>query len=661
MTDFASPVQWLPDGTPHNRRFNDRYRGDGDHGLGGILQARHVFLGGCGLPDAWRAAPRWTLLETGFGLGLNFLATWQAWRADPQAPQVLHYVAIDAWPPTADDLQRSVAPYPELAPLAQELAARWAGLLPGFHRLAFDEGRVLLTLCIGEVRAMLRELRFEADSVYLDGFTPALNPDMWDPHTLKAVSHLCRRGTRVATWTIARSVRDALAQNGFLVEKAPGLPPKRDCLRATWDPPWNPRRPEPAPVAPWLGGDRRAFVIGAGLAGASAAFSLAQRGWQVTVLDRAPSPAAGASGLPAGVVAPHVSPDDRLLSQLSRSGVSATLARAAELLSEEGEAWAACGVLERRLKDSRDLPADWLEPVSPGHAWSRAADAAQRSAASLGDNSPAHWHARGGWVRAPALVAAMLAAPGISWRGEAPVAALRYEPGLASLPTEQPGPGEISSSDHAAQTRPGGWTALAADGTVLAQAPVVVVAAGFDSLDLLASADAPALPLNPLRGQLLVGPMPDAPHPLPPFPVNGLGNFISGVPVDGTPSWVLGSSFERAGREAVLREADTQKVAANLAVLLPASAATLAPQIASGAARAWAAVRCTVPDRLPVVGAVDAAGLPGLFVSTGMGARGMTLAVLCGELLAAQLAAEPLPVPLRHARALAPQRLLRAS
>ena len=108
---------------------------------------------------------------------------------------------------------------------------------------------------------MLRELRFEADSVYLDGFTPALNPDMWDPHTLKAVSHLCRRGTRVATWTIARSVRDGLAQHGFIVEKAAGLPPKRDCLRATWDPPWTPRRPEPAPVAPWAGGDRRALVI----------------------------------------------------------------------------------------------------------------------------------------------------------------------------------------------------------------------------------------------------------------------------------------------------------------------------------------------------------------------------------------------------------------
>jgi tRNA 5-methylaminomethyl-2-thiouridine biosynthesis bifunctional protein len=644
MTTFASPVQWLPDGIPHNPRFNDRYRGDGDDGLGGILQARHVFLGGCDLPGAWSDAPSWTLLETGFGLGLNFLATWQAWRADPLAPRLLHYVAIEAWPPTADDLKRGAAPYPELAPLAQELAERWVGLLPGFHRLAFDEGRVQLTLCIGEVRAMLRELRFEADSVYLDGFTPALNPEMWDMHTLKAVSHLCRRGTRVATWTIARSVRDGLAQHGFIVEKAAGLPPKRDCLRATWDPPWTPRRPEPAPVAPWAGAYRRALVIGAGLAGASAAYSLAQRGWQVTVLDRAGAPAAGASGLPAGVVAPHVSPDDRLLSQLSRSGVMATLARAAELLPE-GVGWAASGVLERRLKDSRELPADWADPGSPGHAWSRAADAVQRSAATLNEDSPAHWHARGGWVRAPALVAAMLVAPGITWLGNAAVAALRLDRPQA----------EGAAKDGE------GWTALAADGAVLAQAPVVVVAAGFDSLDLLASTDAPALPLNPLRGQLLVGPMPDAPHPLPPFPVNGLGNFITGVPVDGTPSWVLGSTFERGCRESVLRDADTQEVAAKLAVLLPESARALGPQIASGAARAWAAVRCTVPDRLPVVGAPDASALPGLFVSTGMGARGMTLAVLCGELLAAQLEGEPLPVPLRHARALAPQRLLRPS
>ncbi len=646
MNEPASPVQWLPDGTPRSTRFDDVYRSQGLDGLGGWAQARHVFLGGCalladgGTPPAWAGAPRWTVLETGFGLGLNFLATWHAWRDDPQAPRVLHYVAAEAWPPLADDIRRSAAPFPALQPLAGQLAARWVGLLPGQHRLAFDDGRVVLTLAVGDARTVLREQRFAADSVFLDGFNPAENPGMWDANLLKAVSHLCRRGTRVATWTIARSVRDALAQNGFNVERAPGLPPKRDCLRGVWAPAWTPRRPEPPPVAPWTGSDRRALVIGAGLAGASAANSLAQRGWRVTVLDRAGAPAAGASGLPAGVVAPHVSPDDRLLSQLSRAGVAATLDRAAALLPER-VGWAASGVLERRLKDSRELPAAWADPASPGHAWSHPADAAQRCAAALPDDSPAHWHARAGWVRAPALVAAMLAAPGITWRGGAAVVTLRLE--------RPPIDGDAGS----------GWTALAADGTVLARAPVVVVAAGFDSLDLLASTAAPALPLNPLRGQLLVGPMPDAPHPLPPFPVNGLGNFITGVPVDGVPSWVLGSSFERGCREPVLRDADTRDVAAKLAVLLPESSRALAPQIAGGTARAWAAVRCTVPDRLPVVGAPDAAALPGLFVSTGMGARGMTLAVLCGELLAAQLEGEPLPVPLKQARALAPQRLLK--
>ena len=169
------------------------------------------------------------------------------------------------------------------------------------------------------------------------------------------------------------------------------------------------------------------------------------------MLDRAGAPAAGASGLPAGVVAPHVSPHDRLLSQLSRSGVMATLARAANLLPE-GVGWAASGVLERRLKDSRELPSDWADPASPGHAWSRAADVVQRNAAALSDDSPAHWHARAGWVRAPALVAAMLAAPGITWQGNAAVAALRLDRPQAE--------GAVDDGE--------GWTALAADGTVLA-------------------------------------------------------------------------------------------------------------------------------------------------------------------------------------------------
>ena len=321
---MSEPINWLPDGTPFSPRFNDRYRSE----TGGMTQARDVFLHGCGLPAAWAGAPQWRILETGFGLGLNFLVTWAAWKADPARPRLLHFVSVEAFPASADDLLQAVQAHPELLPLAEQLHAQFHALTPGFHRLVFENGQVLLTLCVGDAKAMLREQFFAADSVYLDGFSPQRNPDIWDEHTLKAVARCCRRGTRVATWTIARSVRDGLSQCGFTVQKVPGVPPKRDNLQAEFNPRWEPRR---APGMAALPVDVRpgtCLVVGAGLAGASVAASLARRGWQVQVLDAGATPAAGASGLPAGVLAPHVSPDDSLLSRLSRAGVRATLQQA---------------------------------------------------------------------------------------------------------------------------------------------------------------------------------------------------------------------------------------------------------------------------------------------------------------------------------------------
>jgi tRNA 5-methylaminomethyl-2-thiouridine biosynthesis bifunctional protein len=280
-------IEWLDDGTaggsPFSPRFGDRYRSE----LGGLDQAKEVFLKGCGLPEAWAGQPQWTVLETGFGLGLNFLVTWAAWKADPQRPGRLHFVSTEAFPASAADVLRSAQTHPELIPFAEQLQAQLWGQLPGFHRLVFEGGRVLLTLCIGDAKAMLRGQSFEADSVYLDGFSPQRNPDIWDLHTFKAVARCCRRGTRIATWTIARSVRDALAQSGFVVKKVPGIPPKRDNLQGDFNPAWEPKRTQPPP-------ERRApsicVVIGAGLAGAAVAASLARRGWQVLVLDAAGRP-----------------------------------------------------------------------------------------------------------------------------------------------------------------------------------------------------------------------------------------------------------------------------------------------------------------------------------------------------------------------------------
>src|ERR1035437_10297111 len=238
------PVLWTGDGNPRSPRFNDVYRSRS----GGLAQAVDVFLTGCGLPQRWRGRTQFTLLETGFGLGLNFLTTWAAWKADAQRCDCLNFVSVEAYPVAAADIVRSAQmlnPAREadahllarLPVLAQELAKAWQDLSPGMHRFHFAAGRVQLTLAVGEVEPMLQSLVCEADAVYLDGFNPALNPAMWSCATLQAVALHCRAGTTLATYSVARSVCDGLRQLGFRVEKCPGLPPKRQRLQAVFCPP----------------------------------------------------------------------------------------------------------------------------------------------------------------------------------------------------------------------------------------------------------------------------------------------------------------------------------------------------------------------------------------------------------------------------------------
>ncbi|MDW5444277.1 FAD-dependent 5-carboxymethylaminomethyl-2-thiouridine(34) oxidoreductase MnmC [Polaromonas sp. SM01] len=619
---MAELIEWLADGTPYSPRFGDRYRSE----LGGLAQSREVFLRGCGLPAAWANQPQWRILETGFGLGLNFLVTWQAWKADPQRPRLLHFVATEAHPASAADVLRAAMAHPELLPLAEQLQAQCWGLLPGVHRLVFEEGRVLLSLCIGDTKAVLREQVFEADTVYLDGFSPSKNPGIWDLHTLKAVARCCRRGTRIASWTVARAVLDGLTQCGFAVTKTPGLPPKRDNLQGEFNPRWEPRKARPiTTVTP-----STCVVIGGGLAGAATAASLARRGWRVEVLDSQAAPAGGASGLPAGLLVPHISPDDSRLSRLSRCGVRATWQQAAALL-QEGRDWQATGVLERRLDGSAGLPADW---PAAGRDWSEAAGLEQLAGAGLSAaDGPACWHHRAGWIKPARLVQALLAQSGIHWRGASQAAHLQRD------------------------VATGAWQVLDALGCRLAQADLVVLAAGYASRLLVDG----GLPLQAIRGQVSWGLRPTDETAdtgaFPSFPVNGHGSFIPAVPTEKGLAWLAGANFERDQDHTRIQRQDQQTNFERLQTLLPATAAHLATAFNSDAAQAWAGVRCASPDRLPLVGPVDV----GLWVHTAMGARGLSFAVLCGELLAARLHGEPLPLEQRLAQALAAQRFSSAT
>jgi tRNA 5-methylaminomethyl-2-thiouridine biosynthesis bifunctional protein len=549
-----------------------------------------------------------TYLEVGFDSSQNFLRAWQAWLADPQRPAMLHFVAIcgDAYQNTFAD--------PELKPLADQLDEQLWGLLPGFHRLVFEGGRVLLTLCVGDVLSVLKQQQFAADAVFLN----PLNGTALDTlHTVKTIARLCKSGTRLESTRSDAALQAALSQCGFEAS---------DALHATYNPSWARKHRHTAPVKPGT-----CVVVGAGLAGAAVASSLARRGWQVTVLDAAEQPASGASSLPAGLLVAHTSPDDSPLSRLSRGGIRITLQQARAHL-RHGTDWGQTGVLQRSLDgEVLNLPAAWTQNQSQSQVqaasdWCHTATPRTLLAAGLAADSHAVWHAQAGWIKPAALVHAWLATPGISWRG-----------GTAAA--------RLACSD-------GGWEVQDAACRVLARADLVILAAAFENTALAATTGIAPPDLQALRGQVTFGLQQDS-NKLPPFAVNGHGTLITAITTADGPMWLMGASYERDMQEAVIKAQDHTDNLARLQRLLPEVAVTLSGDFDPQNARGWAGIRCATPSHLPLVGPLSSAGQSeGLWICTGMGSRGLSFAALCGELLAARLHGEPLPIDSKMASAM---------
>ena len=571
---------------------------------------------------AWQDRATWRLLLTQFGHGEMFVASWAAWRADTQRSAQLNITAVVDTPLTAADVLAEV-PAAHL-PLAQALAERLYGLLPGVHRLSFAQGRVLLTLWVGPLQDMLRQQHSTADAVWM----PA--PMDHDAHSVKALARHCQRNTVLMAPQINEALQHALQSAGFTFQ----IGQKASMAHAHYAPRWEPRKRADAltPVAQ----AGTALVIGAGLAGASIAHSLALRGWHVTVLGAGDAPADGASGLPAGLFCPHVSPDDSVLSRLSRSGVRMTLQRLRDVC-QEGQDWGHSGVLEHCTDGGTGLPSHWAS--GPGADWSHATTPDQLQAAGLEADTVACWHAQAGWVRPAQLVQAQLAHPLIQFQSHSEVAKVQ------------------ARAD-------GSWQALGPQDQVLAHADLAVLACGPATPALLPTGT--AWQLQALRGQITWGWHTESNAAvLPPFPVNGNGNLVTHVPLEQGRAWVMGSTFERDVTEMPISQAD--QVAAHavnyekLSTLLPHSAPPLAPWFTPGddhCQPTWGRVRVASYDRLPIAGPVSV-DAPGLWALTAMGARGLTLSVLCGELIAAQLHGEPLPLDAKLAQHLGTERLHR--
>jgi len=607
------------DGPPSAPDFGDVYHAR----AGALAQARHVFLGGNGLPQRWQGRARFVVLETGFGLGHNFLATWAAWRDDPRRCERLWFVSIDKHPPVRDDLARAHAASPR-PDLARALVAAWPPLTPDLHTLAFDGSRVMLRLAFGDVAAWLPQLVLDADAFYLDGFAPDRNPAMWDARVLKVLAGRAAAGATAATWSVARGVRDALAAAGFAVERAPGFVGKREMTVARHVPAFTPRRARP----PQRAALRDAVVVGAGLAGAAAAQALAASGWAVTVLERRERPAAETSGNPAGLFHGSVAPEDGVPSRALRAAALDAARCYAPWLRDRVVTGAADGLVQRvdaltleamRARLARQgLPAPYAEALDAREAGARAGVALA---------GPAWWFAGGGWLAPATLVAHMLAQPGVTLRTGAAV--------------------------HALRAQGDGWQLLDADGRTLAESRTVVLANAHDTLRLLGRSD---WPLRMSRGQVTL--LDGAGLPPPRVPLAGDGYAIA-LP-DGR--LLCGATRHAGDGDASLRVADH---AYNLERLARLTGARPAVDVATLAGRVgW---RLATPDRMPLVGAVPVAGadaargrevprVEGLFVCTAFGSRGITWAPLAGALVAAWAAGDPFPLEARGIDALDPAR-----
>lgn len=228
MPITPAEIAFGENGIPLSPEYGDVYH-SADGGLG---QSCNVFIQGCDLPAAWQAKSRFVILETGFGLGLNFLATWEAFRKHPGQCQTLHFISIEKHPLALDSLNRCHAAWPQLAEFARALQAQWPVLVAGYHRLSFDEGRVQLTLIFDEAETALNQLEAKADAIYLDGFSPAKNPAIWSPEIMKQLGKLAAFDARLATWCVAGSVRQGLREAGFTVERKPGFGRKKERLEA---------------------------------------------------------------------------------------------------------------------------------------------------------------------------------------------------------------------------------------------------------------------------------------------------------------------------------------------------------------------------------------------------------------------------------------------
>ena len=538
MTDDRSPrLLWTDDGAPHSGRFGDVYFSRED----GLAESRAVFLTGCGLPEAWAGRRRFTVAELGFGTGLNIAALLDLWRRERPAGGRLHVFTVEGFPLTRHDAARALSTWPELAEATEALLAAWPEPTPGFHRMDLPGFDATVDVAIGDAAWALSEWSGLADGWFLDGFAPSTNPGMWTDAVMDGIVARSAPDARLATFTVAGTVRRGLAERGFVVEKRPGHGRKRERLEARLT---GAALPDAPPSV---------AVIGAGIAGASMARALAATGLKATVVEQH-RPGAGGSGFPAALVTPRLDAGDEDIAALHARALS----RATDLYAATPDAVIARGVLQLE-QAPRD--AARFDKVAAQRVW--AADSM----------TPLDTAACSTRVGEPVEVGGLMMSEAIAVRPAAVLADWLAQGDV------------ITGTVDRIEATAAGWRLIDPRGQILLETDVVVIAGGWGAARLLE-----ALSLSPVRGQAdwVEG-------------MDGQALAWGGYAVPTGSGLLFGATHDRGRMDVDVDPADSARNLETLSARLPRLAARVS---AAGPSLARAAVRATTPDRLPVAGPV---------------------------------------------------------
>jgi len=668
VSETATPAQvhWDDDGQPLSSAYADVYFSRHD----GLAESRHVFLNGNRLTERFNALcsganhDTFTIAETGFGTGLNFLASWQLWREQTRGNNRLHFISVEKHPLTVQDLTRALALWPELADLASQLTAQYPAFIGlGLSRLYFSDN-VSLTLIIDEAVAGFQSLLWpvtephrsrqpRVDAWFLDGFAPSKNPAMWSEPLFHSIASLSGPATTAATFSAAGVVKRGLLAAGFNIAKVPGFGRKREMITATNNTVITPPTSARALVDSYQqqachsSDAQTALVIGAGLAGCHTARALAEAGWQVTVIEQN-SPASGGSGNPQGLLYARLSHRRETLPLFNLQALLYAQQYYRHFWHNNPEAGARCGLLQLPSDEAQALMQQQVvAALNYPDNLVRLTDATEASRLSgIPLNRGGLYFPQCGWLDPRQVCAGLLDQPNITLLCGHKV-------------------GQLKQTD-------GHWQAVA-HGTdrSIASAAVVVVACAELSTTL---AQLAPLPLKPIRGQIssLSATTQSAKLNTALCAQGYLAPAYQG-------SHCLGATFNTKDQDVALSTQDHQRNLDHLTSLGLNVKQLFNNPTVKDINGGRAAFRCTTPDYLPVVGPVpdfaalkrDCAALKhnakacgdtppsyhkGLYVNGGHGSRGLAYTPVCGQLLADIINRQCAPVSAPLAQALHPAR-----